>query len=137
MGHPLVNADVALRALALGVLESHLPHQPLSVASRVRTIVRQSLSGSTVDTPSVASLLHVHPRTLQRHLGNEGTTLATILDEVRREQALRYLTLTPEVPLGQVASLLGLSAQSTLTRCCRRWWSLTPSQVRQGMVTGS
>ncbi|SLJ82338.1 DNA-binding domain-containing protein [Mycobacteroides abscessus subsp. abscessus] len=49
---------------------------------------------------------------------------------MRRQQARRYLTTTT-MPLAQVASLLGLAEQATLTRCCRRWWGRTPTQVRR------
>lgn len=55
----------------------------------------------------------------------EGTTFAAVLDEVRRDAAWRYLTAT-DLPMNQIAGLLGLSEQSALTRCCRRWWQQSP-----------
>ena len=44
----------------------------------------------------------------------EGTTFAAIVDDVRREAARRYLTTT-DLPLAQVAGLLGFAEQAVLT----------------------
>jgi len=74
--------------------------------------------------------LTIHPRTVQRRLAAEGSSFATILDTVRREEARRYLTTT-DMPMSQVSSLIGLSEQATFTRCCRRWWGTTPTAVRR------
>jgi AraC-like DNA-binding protein len=77
----------------------------------------------------------MHPRTLQRRLSEERATFEAILDDVRRQLARHYLTTT-DMPLSQVAGLLGLSEQSALTRCCRRWWGRTPTAVRkEGRLT--
>jgi len=74
-------------------------------------------------------MLSMHPRTLQRQLAAEKTTFAILLDDVRRRAARRYLTGT-DLPLTQVAALLGFSEQAALTHSCRRWWSATPTTVR-------
>lgn len=76
-----------------------------------------------------------HPRTLQRRLAAEGTSFAAILDDVRRDAARRYLTTT-DMPMSQVASLIGLSEQATLTRSCRRWWATTPTAIRRDGTPG-
>jgi AraC-like DNA-binding protein len=78
----------------------------------------------------VARVLDLHPRTLQRRLAEEGTTFGAVLDETRRSAALRWLTTT-DVPLGQIAGLVGLSESSALTRCARRWWGAPPRDVRR------
>ncbi|WP_068053997.1 hypothetical protein [Nocardia xishanensis] len=54
----------------------------------------------------IAPLSTMHPRTLQRRLAAENTSFATILDDVRRRQAHRYLTTT-EMPTRQIAHLVG------------------------------
>ncbi|MGB8945046.1 MAG: helix-turn-helix transcriptional regulator, partial [Streptomyces sp.] len=95
----------------------------------VRAVVGRSLGTSPPEIGTVAHLLNVHPRTLQRRLRAVGTTFAEVIDEERRSAARRYLTET-DLPLGQVALLLGLSEQSALNRCCRRWWGTTPRAVR-------
>ncbi|WP_329432416.1 AraC family transcriptional regulator [Streptomyces sp. NBC_01280] len=120
-----------LRHLALAYLDEQLPREPADVVASVRAVVEQSLGTSSPGIGAVAGLLNVHPRTLQRRLRAAGTTFAEVIDEERRTAAHRYLTGT-DLPLGQVALLLGLSEQSALNRCCRRWWGATPRAVRLG-----
>ncbi|MEY9875828.1 AraC-like DNA-binding protein [Streptacidiphilus sp. MAP12-33] len=77
-----------------------------------------------------AKLDHAAGRALELAAADHGTTFAQILDAERRDAAHRYLTAT-DLPLSQIAALLGLSEQSALTRCCRRWWAATPTAVRR------
>ena len=69
--------------------------------------------------------------TLQRRLAADGTTYAAILDGVRRDTARQFLTGS-DMPMSQIAAAVGLSEQSALTRSCRRWFGLTPREVRAG-----
>ncbi|MFF2503050.1 AraC family transcriptional regulator [Streptomyces sp. NPDC058067] len=120
-----------LRHLALAYLDEQLPREPADVVGSVRAVVEQSLGTSSPEIGTVAGLLNIHPRTLQRRLRSAGTTFARVVDEQRRGAAHHYLTGT-DLPLGQIALLLGLSEQSALNRCCRRWWGTTPRSVRLG-----
>jgi len=92
--------------------------------------VQQLLGTTAPQIDSVARLLMIHPRTLQRRLAAEHTSFAAIVDDVRRSEARRYLTTT-DLPMSQIASLLGLAEQATLTRCARRWWDSTPTAIRR------
>lgn len=127
---PLDGGDENVRQLALAFLREQSPGGLHSVAPRVSGALRQSLGTAPPEIGAIARLLTMHPRTLQRRLSDEGTTFAAILDEVRKQAARDYLTTT-DLPLSQVAGLLGLSEQSALTRCCRRWWGRPPSTVRR------
>ncbi|BAD55973.1 AraC family transcriptional regulator [Nocardia farcinica] len=127
---PLSGGDENLHRLALAFLAEQATETGAATAPKVRAAVQQLLGTTPPEIGVVARLLAMHPRTLQRSLAAEGTGFAAILDDVRRQQARRYLTTTT-MPLAQVASLLGLAEQATLTRCCRRWWGRTPTQVRR------
>lgn len=127
---PLTGGDETLHGLAMAFLAAQTAGDGTATAPRVRTAVRQLLGTVEPGITTVADLLTIHPRTLQRRLAAENTSFATILDEVRRERAYHYLTTTT-MPLGQITSLLGLAEQATLTRCCRRWWHETPSALRR------
>ena len=129
-GRPVTGGDPSIRRLALAFLDQQAAESGSNLAAKVRGAVRQSLGTAPVDIASVGRLLAVHPRTLQRRLVEEQTSFAEIVDEVRRQLARHYLTST-DMPLSQVAGLLGLSEQSALTRCCRRWWDATPTTVRR------
>ncbi|MET9377463.1 AraC family transcriptional regulator ligand-binding domain-containing protein [Streptomyces sp. NPDC002992] len=127
---PLTGGDTHLRDLAVAFLAEHTPGGSPDLPTRVRAAVRQSLGTSTPTVTTVADLLSLHPRTLQRRLAERHTTFAALLDEERRRAARRYLTAT-DLPFGQIAGLLALSEQSALNRCCRRWWGTTPKEARR------
>ncbi|WP_367138338.1 AraC family transcriptional regulator ligand-binding domain-containing protein [Saccharothrix sp. HUAS TT1] len=127
---PLARGDERVWRLALAFLAEQDPGGA-SLTARVRGVLTRSLGTVAPEIGAVARLVDLHPRTVQRRLAAEGTTFAAVLDEVRREAAKRYLTTT-NVPMSQVAGMLGLSEQSALSRCCRRWWGSTPTAVRRG-----
>lgn len=70
--------------------------------------------------------------TLQRHLEAQGTSFATLLDEVRRDETERYLR-DSDIPLGQLAGILGYSEQSVLSRSCQRWFGTSASAYRRSV----
>ncbi|MFX0574279.1 AraC family transcriptional regulator [Nocardia nepalensis] len=126
----LSGGDENLHRLAMAFLAEQSGGADASIVPKVRAAARQLLGTTPPEITAVARLLTIHPRTLQRRLAAEGTSFATILDTVRRDEARRYLTTT-DMPMSQVASLIGLSEQATFTRCCRRWWDTTPTAVRR------
>jgi AraC-like DNA-binding protein len=130
---PVAGGDRLLRTLALDYLESHFAEPGQTVAGRVRGALARSLGSAPPQVGDVARLLRLHPRTLQRHLAAEGTTFERVLDEVRRDAAHRLITTT-DLPFAQVAAMLGLAAQSGLTRAVRRWFGATPTRLRAGRV---
>jgi AraC-like DNA-binding protein len=122
--------NLHLRQLAEAFLAEQVPdHNPRVIAPRVRASIQQTLGTAPANITTVAAMLSMHPRTLQRRLAAEKTSFATLLDDVRRHSARHYLTGT-DMPLTQVAGLLGFSEQAVLTHSCRRWWSATPTSVR-------
>lgn len=130
---PLSGGDENLHRLAMAFLAGQTGGADTALAPQVRTTLQKLLGTAAPEIDAVARLLTIHPRTLQRRLAAEGTTFATLLDEVRRSEARRYLTTT-DMPMSQVASLIGLAEQSVFTRCCRRWWDATPTAVRRGLA---
>ncbi|WP_309647119.1 AraC family transcriptional regulator ligand-binding domain-containing protein [Nocardioides sp.] len=126
----LTGSDERVRQLALQHLAESSPAEAALVAPTVRSAVDQLLGTGAPEIGAVARMLSLHPRTLQRRLADEGTSFALILDEVRSSVARRYLETT-DLPLSQVAGLIGLSEQSALTRASRRWWGQTPRAVRR------
>lgn len=127
---PVAGGDQVLRTLALDYLESHFAEPGQTVSGRVRGTLARSLGSTPPRAADVARLLRLHPRTLQRHLAAEGTTFEQILDEVRRAAAHRLITTT-DLPFAQVTAMLGLAAQSALTRAVRRWFDTTPTALRR------
>ncbi|WP_408898227.1 AraC family transcriptional regulator ligand-binding domain-containing protein [Nocardioides sp. R1-1] len=131
-------ADVLRRPLAHdgdvhAVVEQYLSRIAVPTASAtadtVAELIRHMLPTGGLDLDLVARQLAVHRRTLQRQLAEQGTSFAALVDQVRRDEAERCLRET-DMPLGQLAGLLGLSEQSALTRASRRWFGAPPRQVR-------
>lgn len=128
---PLAVRDESVRQMALDFLARQSPAGDVLLTSRTQGALQQLLGTGAPGIDDVARLLDVHPRTLQRRLADEGTTFAAVLDDVRQSVARRYL-VTTDLPLSQVAGLLGFSEQAVLSRACRRWWGQTPREVRRG-----
>lgn len=86
-----------------------------SVTDQVRRTINSMLNRSTVTMDSVADHLGLHPRMLQRLLEKEGATFAALLNEIRRELAVRYLA-TSNHSVTDVGLLLGYATLSSFSR---------------------
>lgn len=110
------------------------------VGERVQQVLLQS--GSEFPTSAeVAKLLHMSESTLQRHLAKEGSRFQQLLDQVRYRLAQEYLEGT-NLPVAEIALLLGFSDAANFRRSFRRWSNTTPSAlrnaaIRQGGLVGS
>ncbi|WP_328660244.1 AraC family transcriptional regulator [Nocardia salmonicida] len=122
-------SDIQVQQLALAVLAQQIPGSVTSTTRQARSAVLKLLGVTLPDAAVVADMLTMHRRTLQRRLEQEGTSLTSIIDDVRRVEARRYLCST-DLSLQRIAGMLSLSHQSALTRCSRRWWGVAPSVVR-------
>ena len=78
-----------------------------TLASRISQILLSS-PGELPTTDQMALRLNMGPRTLRRHLAQQGTTYQQILDDVRRRLALDYLQTT-DLSTQEIAELLGYS----------------------------
>lgn len=129
-GAPLPQANELLRRLATSYLDQHYGRTRSSVVPRIRMAVKRALDTPHAGLDKIAAILAMHPRTLQRHLADEGETFEEIRDGVTREAALRYLR-SSRLTLSEITARLGLSEQSALTRSCKRWFGEPPSALRQ------
>jgi AraC-like DNA-binding protein len=66
---------------------------------------------------------------MSRRLRDESVTFAEILDELRTALAKRYLS-DRELPVSEIAWLLGYREVSSLTHAFRRWTGMTPRRFR-------
>ncbi len=106
------------------------PEPTLSTADRVRRIVAGALAEGEVTLAGVASMLKMSERSLQRRLADEGLKFDALLDEIRRDLALRYLA-DPKIAIAEVAYLLGYSEPSPFHRAFKRWTGKTPTEARK------
>ncbi|MDG2502001.1 MAG: AraC family transcriptional regulator [Porticoccaceae bacterium] len=95
--------------------------------------VKQALLASRSEFPTsaaVAQQMHMSESTLQRRLAKEGTRFQQLLDQVRYRLALEYLQGT-QLPVSEIAVLLGFSNPANFRRSFKRWSAATPAQMRQ------
>ncbi|MCZ8103623.1 MAG: helix-turn-helix transcriptional regulator, partial [Burkholderiales bacterium] len=74
-------------------------------------------------------------RTLHRKLADAGTTWQQLVDDTRRDLALRLIE-DPRRPIGEITFELGFSQQSAFARAFRRWAGESPTQYREGLQAG-
>jgi AraC-like DNA-binding protein len=127
---PVPGGDRRVRDIALDHLTSHFTDPDSTVTGRVRVLLGQAVGSAPVRIEAIASLLGLHPRTLQRRLAAESTTFEAVLDGVRRDVA-HHLITTTDLPFGQVTAMVGLTEQSALSRAARRWFGVAPRELRR------
>jgi AraC-like DNA-binding protein len=99
------------------------------VSLRVRQVLLKHLAKGDPRRESMASLLCMSERTLQRRLTEEGTSFAGLVDEVRRELAQRYFAQGVFTPT-EMTFALGFSDPSNFYRACKRWFGHSPATMR-------
>lgn len=103
--------------------------RPASRSHQVAQVLVQRLKGSVPPLSEVARELAMSDRNLQRALRNDGTSYQKLLDDVRRDLALRHLS-APGTSASQVGFLLGFSEPSAFHRAFRRWTGKAPGAYR-------
>lgn len=129
---PMRAADPAL-AQVLGahaeVLQNRLEVQS-DLLARVREQVKTGLQRGSGSLEAVAAAMHMSGRTLQRRLAERDVTFASLVEEVRKSEAARYLT-SSRLTVTEIAFLLGYSEVSAFVRAFRAWTGQTPLDFRQ------
>jgi AraC-like DNA-binding protein len=115
----------ARRLLDLVPLERE--HNPMS--DRARRAITLLLPTGWATLESVAHNLGLSPRALQRGLEKEQRSFASLLNEVKRELAQRYLIETGR-PIGTVAGLTGYSSMSAFGRWFSAEFGASPNAWR-------
>jgi AraC-like DNA-binding protein len=105
------------------------------LGSVVRQIVTTLLPDGYPDLASVAKMLGLSARTLQRRLSDEGMTYACVVARIRLDVAQRMLE-HPTRKVIEVALDLGYSDQPHFTRAFARWTGLAPVAFRRLRATG-
>ncbi len=110
-------------------LLTSLPSRGDLVASVSSTIARQ-MAKELPALPSTAAAVHLPERTLQRRLAAKGVSHSKLVDEVRRDLALKYLG-DAALSIGEIAYLLHFADSTALHRAFKRWTGEAPAQYRR------
>ena len=129
---PVARRDSYLNSLLRRYAEEALASRTAeraSMRSEVERVLSELLPHGTASPVEVARRLGTSSRTLSRRLREEGTTFAEIKDQLRAALARRYLE-DRELPVSEVAWLLGYREVSSFTHAFRRWTAMTPREFR-------
>jgi AraC-like DNA-binding protein len=129
---PLVAADPFLNELMLKMCDEAMAVRTTNVSplrTRVENTIAPLLPHAEATTAIVAKRLGLSERTFARHLAAEGLSFGEILDQQRRDLALRYLE--EDLQASQIAWLLGFHQPSSFSHACRRWTGKSPLEFRR------
>jgi AraC-like DNA-binding protein len=126
---PIPNRNSMAFRMSASFIDQNYPSPSTSLIRQVRVLIAKQLSTGRATQTTVANMLGMHSRTLQRRLRAEGVSFEAIVDNVRKEITLRNLA-DKSVLLTEIVERIGYSETSVLTRSCRRWFSQTPTDIR-------
>jgi AraC-like DNA-binding protein len=123
-------ADSVMAMHARRYLDMLLPNPADgSIGERARRAVYLMLPAGRGTLEQVADNLGLHPRMFQRQLEKEGQTFATLLNAVRRELALRYLSSSAH-NVTAIAHMTGYSSSSSFSRWFAAEFGMSPAAWR-------
>jgi AraC-like DNA-binding protein len=100
-----------------------------SSRGRVEQLLAASLGNGGATMTAVAGELGLSRQSLFRRLRTEGTTFEEVLDGLRQQLALRYLT-GEKLSVKETAFRLGFSESASFSRAFKRWTGTSPAAVR-------
>ena len=115
LDRPNPQANRALALHAQHFVEAQAKSEGRSLTDEVRQAIILLLPSGHASIATVAQTLGHNLRTLQRRLADEGALFSDILNEARRELALRYLD-NPRFKMLHIAEMLGFGTAASFTR---------------------
>lgn len=96
---------------------------------RVRSYLSQT-GWENANLTKAAYSMHMTPRTLIRKLEADGTSFQSIKDDLRRDIAIRHLSMGQE-SVEAIAHEVGFSSAANFHRAFQRWTGNTPTSYRR------
>ena len=96
----------------------------------VRQAVRTLLLDGYPDVRHTAAAIGMSVRTLQRRLGESGSSYSRLIEQERFRTAVRLLA-DPSIKVTNVAIELGYTDLANFTHAFRRWTGVSPSEFRR------
>ena len=128
---PIDGADAAIRKQALALVERFWASASPGFVTRIqRAIFPNILSADLLSLSSVAGVLSLHPRTVNRRLKESGTTFHAEVERLRYELARQLLGNTA-IPVTQISQAFGYASVGVFSRAFHRWSGRPPSDWRE------
>jgi len=103
---------------------------PQDFAITVRNEVKMHLGESLPSVADISKLFGVSEPTFQKQLRAHGLNFSDVVKAARHELALHYIA-DPNLPLTEIAYLLGYSELSAFSRAFRNWTGMSPQRYRR------
>jgi AraC-like DNA-binding protein len=131
LDEPLADADAETARVCEESCQALLREMDIEddLVSRICQVLL-SVPGAFPCLDEIADRLHLGPRTLRRRLKDLDTSYQKILDDVRKELAIQYLTTT-DLSTQQVADLLGYTEVTNFRRAFVKWVGNSPFKFRK------
>lgn len=126
---PNPSADPNMARYARQFVDAMPSARQSSIVLEVRRAIYLMLPMGRATSALVAQGLGTSVRSLQRQLDQSGCSFTSLLNDVRRELAPRYLE-NPKFSLGKISELLGYSTQGSFTRWFEAQFGRVPSAWR-------
>ena len=128
--HPLPTGNRDVAAAHDRILVEQLARlEKANIVARLRASLLERMTLGEFSEEDLASDLHMSRRSLQRRLAEADASYQSLVDDTRRDMALRYID-DPAKSATDITFLVGYSQQSAFTRAFRRWTGMSPSEYR-------
>jgi len=107
-----------------------------SFAERVELAIRALLINGLPRAELVCQQMDMSRSTFQRNLKSEGTSYQDILDKIRLDLSVRYLTKS-RLPPSKIAYMVGFSDPKSFHRAFKTWMQKTPEEFRLAGVSNT
>ena len=125
---PIGSADPYLNDLLTKLCEDALAHRAperTTLRSSVENAMAPLLPHGKARATEIARRIGMSHRTLARKLASEGLTFSEISEHLKADLARHYLR-DGDLPISQIAWLLGYREVSAFTHAYKRWTGMTP-----------
>ncbi|MCB2059213.1 MAG: AraC family transcriptional regulator ligand-binding domain-containing protein [Novosphingobium sp.] len=133
---PIADPDADAFADVTAYIDRHFTRHRPPLHAETRGVIMRRLASGQCTNEAVAGELNLHLRTLHRRLRAEGTSFQQVKDEVRRDVMLYYVRQTT-LDFARISEMLGFAEQSIMTRRCNRWFSMSPTRLREEEPQGN
>jgi AraC-like DNA-binding protein len=127
---PFQTANPALAEQSEALLQAYMEKLGVAVEEDpIRKLIIDHLPSGAPAIGDIARDAGQSVRSLQRRLEERGLTFSQLLGDVRQERAERYLQ-DPDLPITEIAFLLGFQDTSSFSRAFKTWTGVTPKAFR-------
>lgn len=127
---PLINHNKEVLSILCNHAEVQLSEKKAMASLHIiQQYITDQLPNKVPSLMEVAEHLGISVRQLQRKFQKEETNLTELIELIRKNLAIAYLTQTDH-KIAYIASILGYSEQSAFQRAFKRWTGNTPQEFR-------